>query len=60
MNRSNPKLPSQSPELMSQSLIKEKGIIEATYSVQSKLVECRNYSQEVYWTNVLSLLRKAW
>lgn len=48
------------PDQASQYLIKEKGIIEATYYVQNRLGDCRNEVEETYWTKVLNLLRKAW
>lgn len=50
----------QTPHQKCNSLIKTRGIIEATYFVQTKISECKNEKEEIYWKNVLSFLHKAW
>lgn len=50
----------KTPEQCAKDLINRKGIIEATFYVQNQLSECQNYTEEIFWTNVLTILRKAW
>lgn len=53
----NNKKQKRSPEQMRKFLIEVKGN-EAEYFVESKLGECRNETEELYWKNVLYFIRK--